>query len=91
MWGLAERKTSRFGSDLDLNDVYDQLDTLRGYVQNLSQSVGKSAGHSYGRARDLASDAAHDAEETMRDNLTASLVITLARGVAICYFISGGK
>ena len=33
MWGLAERKTSRFGRDFDVSDVYDQLDTLRGYVQ----------------------------------------------------------
>lgn len=91
MWGLAQRKTSRFGGDLDVNDLYDQLDTLRGYVQDLSRSVGKSATHSYGRARDLASETAHDAEEAMKDNLAASLLLTLGLGVAIGFLISRGR
>jgi len=33
MLGLAERKTSRFGKDLGVDDLYDQLDTLRGIVR----------------------------------------------------------
>jgi ElaB/YqjD/DUF883 family membrane-anchored ribosome-binding protein len=88
MWGFAERKPARFGSNLDLNDVYDQLDTLRGYVQDLSQSAGKSASHSYGQARKMASDTAHEAEDLMKDNLAASLLLTLGFGVAIGYLIS---
>jgi len=91
MWGLAERKTSRFGRDLDMNDVYDQLDTLRGYVQELSHGAGKSAKSGYGRARDFASGAAHDAEDTMKDNLAASLVLTLGLGIVVGYFIRRGS
>ena len=90
MWGLAERKTSRFGRDFDTDDLYDQLDTLRGYVQDLSRSASKSAGHGYERARDLASGAAHDAEDTMKDNLAASLVIALGLGVVVGYFLRRG-
>jgi ElaB/YqjD/DUF883 family membrane-anchored ribosome-binding protein len=90
MWGLAERKTSRFGRDLDMDDLYDQIDTLRGYVQDLSRSAGKSAGHGYERARDLASVAAHDAEDTMRDNLAASLVVAMGLGVVVGYFLRRG-
>ena len=71
MWGL-ERKPSRFARDLDLGDVHDQLDALRGFVQELSQSVGHEASSSYGRARALAAEAARDAEETMKDNLAAA-------------------
>lgn len=91
MWGLAERKTSRLGGDLDVSDLYDQLDTLRGYVQELSQSVGKSASHSYGRARDFASQRAHDAEDVIKDNLAASLLLTFGFGVAIGFLISRGR
>ena len=78
MWGLAERRSSRFGRNLDMDDLYDQLDTLRGYVQELSRDVGKSAGQSYGRARDYAADAAQEAEETMKDHLAASLLVAAA-------------
>jgi hypothetical protein len=88
MWGFAERKPARFGSNLELSDVYDQLDSLRGYVQDLSQGAGKSASRSYGRARDFASDTAHEAEDLMKDNLAASLLLTLGFGVAIGYLIS---
>ena len=90
MWGLAERKTSRFGKDLEIDDLYDQLDTLRGYVQHLSHSAGKSAGHGYERARGLAADAAHDAEQTMKDNLPASLVIAMGVGIFVGYFLRRG-
>jgi ElaB/YqjD/DUF883 family membrane-anchored ribosome-binding protein len=87
MWGLAERKTSRFGRDLDIDDLYDQLDTLRGYVQALAQGAGKSASHSYGRARDLATEAAQEAEETMKDHLAASIILALGLGLVVGYFI----
>jgi ElaB/YqjD/DUF883 family membrane-anchored ribosome-binding protein len=83
MWGLAERKTSRFGGDLDIDDLYDQLETLRGYVQELS----RSAGQGYGRAREFASEAAQEAEEAMKDNLAVSLVVALGLGVLVGYFL----
>jgi len=91
MWGLAERKTTRFGKDFDVSDVYDQLETLRDYFDDMSQRVGKSAGQSYGRAREFASETAHDAEDVMKDNLAASLLLTLGFGVAIGYLISRGR
>jgi ElaB/YqjD/DUF883 family membrane-anchored ribosome-binding protein len=87
MWGLAERKTSRFGRDLELDDLYDQLETLRGYVEELSRSAGRSAGQGYGRARDFASEAAQEAEEAMKDNLAVSLVVALGLGVLVGYFL----
>jgi len=90
MWGVAERKTSRFGRDLDMDDLYDQIDTLRGYVQDLSRGADKSAGHGYERARDFATGAAHDAEETMKYNLPASLVIAMGLGVVVGYFLRRG-
>jgi hypothetical protein len=86
----AERKASRFVKDLDINDLYDQLDTLREYVQTLSQDVGKSASRQFGRARHAAAETAHDAEEVMKDNLAASLVLALGLGLVVGYFIRRG-
>jgi ElaB/YqjD/DUF883 family membrane-anchored ribosome-binding protein len=87
MWGLAERKTSRFGRDLELDDLYDQLETLRGYVEELSRSAGRSAGQGYGRARDFASEAVQEAEDAVKDNLAVSLVVALGLGVLVGYFL----
>jgi hypothetical protein len=87
----AERKASRFVRDnLDIDDLYDQLDSLRTYVQELSSGLGKSAGRQFSRARDFASEAAHDAEDTMRDNLAASLVLALGLGIVVGYFLRRG-
>ena len=83
----AERKAARFANSLDLDDVYEQLDTLRGYVQELTQSAGKNASRQFGRARDYASEAAQEAEEAMKDNLAASLLIAAGIGVVVGYFI----
>ncbi len=91
MWGLAERKTARFGKDFDISDLYDQLETLRDYFDEVSHRVGKSAAPTYGRARDMAAEAARDAEETMKDNLAISLVLALGLGVTIGYFLNRGR
>ena len=90
MWGLASRKQSQFARDLDLGEVHDQLDALRGFVHELSRSVGLGARDPYERARDFAAEAAHDAEQAMKDNLAASLVLAVGLGVAIGYFIGRG-
>ncbi len=89
MWGLAraEHRASRLTRDLNMDDLYDQLDALRGYVQELSSSVGKGASRGYGRTRDFAAEAAHDAEEAMKDNLAASLILALGLGVIVGYFL----
>ena len=89
-WARAERKSAKFVRDvknLDINDLYDQLDSLRDYVERLSQSVGKSASRQYARARDYTSEAAQEAEKLMKDNLAASLVFALGLGLIVGYFI----
>ena len=86
----AERKAARLVNNLDIDDLYDQIETLRGYNAELSSGVGKNASRQFGRARAYASDAAHDAEETMKDNLAASLVLALGLGVIVGYFIRRG-
>jgi hypothetical protein len=87
----AERNASRFVKEnLDIDDVYEQLDSLRAYVQELSSGVGRSASRQFGRARDFASEAAHDAEEAMKDNLAASLILALGLGIVVGYFLRRG-
>ena len=86
----AERKAARLVrdvKDIDLDDLYDQLENLRGYVNELSQSVGKSASRQYGRARAYTSQAAKEAEELMKDNLAASLILALGLGIVVGYLI----
>lgn len=93
MFSLArpERKASRFVKDnFDLDEVHDQIDSLRDYVNELSASVGKGAGRQFAWARDYASGAAHDAEETMKDNLAASLILAVGLGVLVGYFLRRG-
>jgi ElaB/YqjD/DUF883 family membrane-anchored ribosome-binding protein len=95
MMGLAraERKAARFVRDakeLDVDDLYDQLDALKSYVHELSGSLGKTASHQFGRARNYASEAAEEAEDLMKDNLAASLILALGLGLVVGYFIRRG-
>jgi ElaB/YqjD/DUF883 family membrane-anchored ribosome-binding protein len=86
----AERKAARLVTDvkdIDLDDLYDQLENLRDYVHELSQNVGKSASRQYGRARAYTSEAAQEAEELMKDNLAASLILALGLGLVVGYLI----
>ena len=73
--------------DIDIDDLYDQLDKLRDNVHQLSQRVGKSASRQYRHTRDYASEAAQEAEELMKDNLAASLVLALGLGLVVGYLI----
>lgn len=84
----AERKAARLVKEnLDIDELYEQLDSLRDYVQELSASVGRDASRQFGRARAFASDAAHEAEEAMKDNLAASLILAVGLGVLVGYFL----
>ena len=73
--------------DLDIDDLYDQLEKLRDNVHQLSQRVGKSASRQYGRARDHTLEAAQEAEDLMKDNLAVSLILALGLGLVVGYLI----
>jgi hypothetical protein len=83
----TESKAARFVKDFDIDDLHDQLDTLRAYVHELSHSAGRNASRQFGRARNVAVEAAHEAEEAMNDNLAASLLLALGLGVLVGYII----
>ena len=87
----AEREAARLVNNLDVDDLYDQIETLRSYVAELSSGLGKNASRQFGRAHAYASDTAHDAEEVMKDNLAASLVLAVGLGVLVGYFIRRGS
>jgi ElaB/YqjD/DUF883 family membrane-anchored ribosome-binding protein len=91
MWSLgrSERKLAQL-KNLDIDDLHDQIDTLRAYVNELTGSAGRSASRQFGRARDYASEAAHEAEDLMKDNLAASIVLALGLGLVVGYFIRRG-
>ncbi|HSD93478.1 MAG TPA: hypothetical protein VLB11_10690 [Methyloceanibacter sp.] len=92
MLGLAraERKASRLVNNVDVDELYDQISTLRDYVTELTSGAGQSASRQFGRARDFASDAAQEAEEAMKDNLAASLILAVGLGVVVGYFLRRG-
>ena len=85
-WVGAERR-SRSLKELDVGDLYNQLESIGAYLRELTSAFGKSASRQYGRARDVVADSAHDAEATMKDNLPASLILALGLGMLIGYMI----
>ena len=90
-WGrAAEHKAGRFLKELEAQDVYDQLDSVRNYLSDLTTSFSKIANRRAGHARGRAVDTAHEAEELMKDNLAASLVVALGVGVLVGYLIRRG-
>ena len=87
MASLDMRRAAKLVKNVDVEDLYDRLDTLGDYVQELSASLSKSASRQFGRTRKFASGATHDAEEAMKDNLAASLILTVGLGIVVGYFI----
>jgi hypothetical protein len=85
-WVGAERKR-RSLKEIDIDDLYDQLESLGAYLKDLTGAFGKTASRQFGRARDVVADTAHDAEETMKDNLAASLILAVGLGMLIGYMI----
>jgi hypothetical protein len=85
-WLGAERR-SRSLKGLDVGDLYDQLESIGAYLNELKGAFGKSASRQYGRARDVVADTAHDAEAAMKNNLAASLILALGLGILIGYMI----
>ncbi|XSG83525.1 MAG: hypothetical protein ACPW61_07050 [Methyloligella sp. ZOD6] len=84
MLGWNERKSSRY---LDPEDFYDQLDSMRSYMKDLTRSVSKSTGRGVSSARSRAADTAEEAEELMKDNLAASMLLAVGIGVVVGYFL----
>jgi hypothetical protein len=85
-WVGAERK-SRSLKELDVGDLYDQLESMGAYLKELTSGFGKTTSRQFGRARDVVADTAHDAEATMKDNLAASLILAVGLGMIIGYMI----
>ena len=90
-WGRAEDRASRYLKELDVDNLNDQLDSVRAYLKDLTSSFGKVANREWGRTRHRALDAAEEAEELMKDNLAASLIVALGIGVLIGYMIRRGS
>jgi hypothetical protein len=89
-WIGTERKGSSL-KELDVGDLYDQLETSVTYLKKLADTFGKTARRRFSNARDIAADTASDAEEMMKNNLSASLVLALGLGVIIGYMIRRGS
>ena len=89
-WGRGDNRASRFLKELDAQDLHDQLDAVRDYIQDLAGSLSKIANRQWGHARGRAVDRVQEAEELMKDNLAASLVVALGVGVLVGYLIRRG-
>lgn len=61
-WGSAEGRASRYLKQLDVEDLNEQLDSVRAHLRDLTSSFGKIANRQWGRARHQALDAAEEAE-----------------------------
>jgi ElaB/YqjD/DUF883 family membrane-anchored ribosome-binding protein len=72
---------------VDPEDLYDQLDNVRGYLKELTHGASKMATKRAKQARSYTADTFDDAEELMKDNLAASMLIALGVGVAVGFFL----
>ena len=84
MLGWNDRKSSRY---LDPEDFYDQLDSMRSYLGDLTRSVSKSTKSGASSAKSYVTHTADDAEELMKDNLAASMLLAVGVGVVVGYFL----
>ncbi|MFD0988228.1 hypothetical protein [Methyloligella solikamskensis] len=87
MLGWNDRKSSRY---LDPEDLYDQLDSMRSYLGDLTRTVSKNTKSGASSAKSYVSHTADDAEELMRDNLAASMLLAVGVGVVVGYFLGRG-
>jgi hypothetical protein len=86
-WTQAEHRSGKFLKKLDSDELYDQLNTIGSYLNQLRAAFGKMAKRQWGPARDRAINAVHDTEGAMRDNIAASLIVAIGLGVALGYLI----
>ena len=90
-WVDRTRDAGRSLKDIDLKEVQEKLDSLRDYLSKFAASTSKIANRQFRDTRGQALDTAHEAEEMMKENLAASLVLSLGIGVLIGYLIRRGS
>jgi ElaB/YqjD/DUF883 family membrane-anchored ribosome-binding protein len=76
--------------ELKEQDLHDQLDAMRDYLRDLTESFSKIANRQWGHTRGRAADTVSEAEELLKDNLAASLVVALGVGILVGYLIRRG-
>jgi ElaB/YqjD/DUF883 family membrane-anchored ribosome-binding protein len=76
--------------EIEIKDVQEQLDSLRGYLGHLTTSISKIAKGRWRDVRGRTFDTAQEAEAVMKENLAASLVVALAVGILVGYLIRRG-
>ena len=88
--GNWNRETGRLLKRIDIPDLSDQLDVVRDYLQELTNSFSKIANRRLRNARERTLDTVEGTSEIMRDNPAASLVMALGVGLVIGYLIRRG-
>jgi ElaB/YqjD/DUF883 family membrane-anchored ribosome-binding protein len=87
-WGrAAENKAGRFLKELEEQDLHDQLDAMRDYLRDITGSFSKIANRQWGHTGGRDADSVSEAEELLKDNLAASLVVSLGVGILVGYLI----
>jgi len=76
--GAGKRSTNPGGRDID--DLANQLDTIRADIQGLTSTVGRIAGKQINRAQDKAMETAYEAEAAIRRNPLAAVAIAAGLG-----------
>jgi len=76
--------------ELEVKDFQKQLDSLRGYLSDLTDSFSKIASRRWRDVRGRVSDTAEETETIMQENLAASLVVALGVGILVGYLIRRG-
>lgn len=83
----TRRNASKLAGDVT-DDLYEQIESALGYLNDLSEGLSKHGGRQMKRARHAAADAASDAEGAIRSNLGTSLIVALGVGLAIGFLLN---
>ena len=67
----------------DAEDLAQQIDAIRGDLQNLTSTVSRIAGKQINRAQDKAMETASDAEDAIRRNPLQAVAIAAGLGLLL--------
>ena len=67
----------------DAEDLADQIDAIRGDLQNLTSTVSRIAGKQLNRAQDKAIETASEAEDAIRRNPIQAVAIAAGVGLLL--------